>query len=194
MFGTRRQRSAAAWCLVTGSRVLLPQVYGMTTVTGQGNTNARAYASMNERAKDFAEAWLMLLGDGAAPAGGERMFKMVCDTRLVQCAQLHAEYLASRTGDQLLMSMHRGRDGSYANQRVLASGYKLPSDWPAQANYVESVARDGRDPGEVAISLAAHEGHRQHLLGIDGFEGHVVYGVGAAGDDYVCVICPPPEE
>lgn len=155
----------------------LPQVYGQAAIAGQGEPHR-----MNGAALAFAVAWLGLLH--------ERRALMRCDSRLVAAAQLHAGYLNSRTGDALQMSMHRGEGGSFANERVLASGYRLPSYYEAQANNVESCARNGADPATVAITLAAHEGHRQHMLGLDGFEGHVVWGVGCAGADYVCLVCP----
>lgn len=159
------------------SNVYLPQVYANDAIAGQGEPHL-----MNAAALAFAVAWLGLLG--------ERRARMRCDSRLVAAAQLHADYLAQRTGDALQMSMHRGEGGSFANERVAASGYRLPANYDAQANNVESCARNGADPATVAITLAAHEGHRQHMLGLGGFEGHVVWGCGAAGDDYVILICP----
>lgn len=162
------------------TQVYLPQVHGTLSLAGEGEQQL-----MPSRAIAFALAWLGLLG--------ERRELMDFDHRLAEAAQLHAAYLDSRTGDQLLLSMHRGRSGSYANERVWASGYRLPEDWNPQANMVESCARDGRDPATAAVSLAAHEGHRQHMLGENGFVDHVVWGVGCAGDDYVCVICPPEQ-
>lgn len=141
---------------------------------------------MSERAATFADAWLALL----PPA---RLAIMRFDSRLAQCATEHAEYLAQRTGDQLLVSMHRGRDGSYSNQRVLETGYRLPSGengYQPNANNVESCARDGRDPATVAVSLAGHEPHRSHMLGLPGFEDRVVWGIGNCEADWVFLACP----
>lgn len=107
---------------------------------------------MTSAARAFAAAWLALHGERAA--------RMRVDARLVQAAQDHAEYLASRTGDQLKQSMHRGRGGSYSNQRVAATGYRLPSHWQLDANYVESCRRGYGEPGEQARKLAAHDTHR----------------------------------
>lgn len=156
----------------------LPSVYGNAIITGEGNEYG-----LTARAYQFAMAWLSLL-----PI--ERRSMMRCDSRLVEAAQKHAEYLDRRQGDELLQSMHRGEGGSYSNQRVIEAGYKLPKGYSPFANNVESCARDHRDPATVAISLAGHEPHRSHMLGLPGFEDRVVWGVGNAANDYVFIAAP----
>lgn len=141
---------------------------------------------MNARATAFAEAWIALLPEA-------RRNIMRFDSRLAACAQAHAEYLAQRTGDELLQSMHIGEGGSHSNGRVIESGYKLPPEYSPLANNVESCARDSRDPATVAVSLANHEPHRQHMLGEIGFTDRTVWAVGNCKDDWVFLACPPPE-
>lgn len=158
-------------------KVYLPQVLGNATVTVEGEV------WMNERAEAFADAWFALL-----PKARQAIMRF--DSRLAQCAQAHAEYLAQRTGDQLLQSMHRGEGGSYSNQRVIEAGYKLPKGYSPFSNNIESCARDHRDPATAAVSLANHEPHRQHMLGLPGFEDRTVWGVGNAANDYVFIAAP----
>lgn len=161
------------------TKTFLPAIHSNAPVTGQGEMDARAEA--------FAEAWLALLPEA-------RRNIMRFDSRLAACAQSHAEYLAQRTGDELLQSMHRGEGGSYPNSRVIAAGYMLPSGpngYDPFKNNVESCARDSRDSATVAVSLANHEPHRQHMLGLPGFEDRTVWGIGVSGDDWVFLACPP---
>lgn len=160
------------------TQVFLPQVLGNATVAAQGEH------TMSPRAQAFADAWLSLLSP-------ERRTLMRYDSRLAMCAQMHAQYLAQRTGDQLLQSMHIGLLGSYSNWRVVASGYDLPSEYSPFKNNVESCARDSDDPAAVAVRLAGHEPHRSHMLGINGFEDRTVWAVGNAADDWVFLACPP---
>lgn len=141
---------------------------------------------MSPNAQSFADAWLALLPP-------ERRALMRYDSRLAVCAQAHAEYLAQRTGDELLQSMHIGEGESHSNGRVLAVGYRLPSGpngYSPEKNNVESCARNGDDPAQVAVSLAAHPSHHDHMYGLNGFSDRVVWGVGCAGDDYVFLACP----
>lgn len=130
----------------------------------------------------MARAWMALLG--------ERAKRMRCDERLVRVAQAHAEYLAGRIGEQLLESMHVGAGGTLSNERVRAGGYRLPSWYPQRGNHVESCARHNDDPATVIAALAAHHGHREHLLGLGGYENHTVYGVGHWEHDWVVLACP----
>lgn len=158
----------------------LPDIHGNINVTIEGE------GEMNDRAQAFANAWFALLPP-------ERQKLMRYDYRLGAAAQAHAIYLSNRVGDQLLQSMHVGIGGSMPNGRVRAMGYRLPKEYAENKNNVESCARDGRDPATVAVSLANHEPHKSHMLGIDGFSDRTVWGCGSAGFDYVIVICPPEE-
>jgi len=125
--------------------------------------------------------------------GSDRAAIMHSDKRLRACAQAHAEYLASRTGGELLQSMHIGEGGSYSNGRVLACGYQLPSDYSPTKNNVESCAYDDGSPQEVLQGLLNSPAHRDHLLGLNGFSDRVVYGIGHSGSYWVILICPKEE-
>lgn len=157
----------------------------MTTIYMPAIFSPPRRGHMTAAARAFAAAWLALHGERAA--------RMKPDARLIACAQDHAEYLASRQGEALKVSMHRGRGGSYSNQRVAATGYRLPSHWALDANYVESCRRGVGLPGEQARKLAAHAEHRDHMLGLGHFADFTVYGVGSCQQDYVCIRCPVEE-
>lgn len=157
----------------------LPVIHNDVPISGQSTPR------MSPLAQEFAVLWLEQLGTRAA--------LMVLDDRLVTCAMLHAEYLHSRTGDQLLVSMHRGRNGSYANQRALEAGYLLPLEYAASANNIESCAREANGAQAALDGLLASEAHGPHLRGEDGFSDRTHFGIGAAGDDFVVVICPPEQ-
>lgn len=171
-------RSVQASERIMPHNVYLPQVFGPPAPGG-----------MNARAAAFAQAWLALLGTRAAI--------IRVDDRLVRCAQDHAEYLDSRTPEEIaaranvLHAMHRGRDWSWSNRRVLDAGYRLPSNYPPDKNFVESCARHWDTPAKVAVYLANHDTHYDHMHGIGGYAASVVYGVGVAGRDYVALAAPP---
>lgn len=162
----------------------MPRVYYLPGVYNESDAISGQGEPMDARATAFAQAWLSLL----PPA---RLSLMRFDSRLAECARLHAEYLHSRTGDALNQSMHVGRGGSMPNGRVIASGYALPREYSPLKNNVESCCRDGRDPAIAARSLAEHEPHKSHMLGLVGFEDRVVWAVANAGDDWVFIAAPP---
>lgn len=144
---------------------------------------------MAPRAAAFAAIWLSRLG--------ERSAQMVCDERLVNCAQDHAIYLDRRRDDELLQSMHVGRatsgTGRRSNQRVLAAGYRLPYYFEPDRNNVESCARTSGDAARAVDILPASPPHRAHLMGLGAYAGHTVYGIGSVNEYFVVVICPPVE-
>lgn len=142
-----------------------------------------APAGQSDPAAEFVRLWLEALPP-------ERRAIVRRDDRLMACALLHANYLHSRTGAELLQSMHRGVGGSYSNGRVLVCGYRLPPEYRPDANNVESCARDAGGPQAALDGLLASPAHRPHLLGEVGFSDRVVWGIGQAGDDYVVLICP----
>lgn len=162
----------------------LPQIANEPDILAQGY-----YAGMTLRAYRFAVAWLGLLG--------ERAKIMQVDERLVKCATDHAEFLHSRTPEEIearkdaKAAMHMSRDGTMSNARVVNAGYRLPEWWPLDKNSVEACARDWHDPAIVAVSLAHHDAHHDIMFGIGFWEPSVVWGAGCAGDDYCIVICPP---
>lgn len=133
----------------------------------------------------FVELWMQALGDRAAD--------MRKDGGLMLCARLHAEYLDSRTGDELLQNMHMGYGGSLSNDRVLDAGYCLPSYYERGENNVESCSRHNGTPSEVLAAFLASPAHHDHLIGVGGFSSHTVYGIGNCQADWVIVICPPEE-
>lgn len=166
--------------------VFIPSIKKSGDVAAEGGEE---HFGMNEKAYQFSQGWLGLLG--------ERAKIMVCDSRLVRCAQDHAIYLDSRTPEEIAArahikaAMHISRDGTMANARVVAAGYRLPSHWPLNKNNVEDCARDWREPAIVAVELANHDTHHDHMYGIGGFSILTVYGVGNCNLDFVIVICPP---
>lgn len=130
----------------------------------------------------FVEHWMQALGDRAAD--------MRKDGGLMLCARLHAAYLDSRIGDELQQSMHMGRNGTTANERVRAAGYSLPGWWPVAGNQVECCVRIGDDPASALRVLLASPAHRALMLREDWYKAHTVYGVGHAGSDWVVLAAP----
>lgn len=153
-------------------RTFLPRVAQPHTVGSAGSADSPLDV--------FTAAWLALLGERAAT--------MRYDARLAHAAQEQAEYLASRADTSA--SMHIGRYGSTANERVAWAGYSLPEHWPARGNQVESVTRSWDAPDEAARDLAAHAAHHDHVLGIGFWEASTVYGVGQRATYYVLVTAP----
>lgn len=149
-------------------------------------------ARMTARACAFALAWVDIWG--------ERASLMRCDLRLVRAAQGHATYLAARTPEQVAAldgiphAMHMGSHGSFANERVLATGFRLPLFWLAAANNVESCTRSPFEPAQAAEELAAHAEHYDHMHGLGFFADHVLWGCGSAGEDFVAITAPEPPE
>lgn len=156
------------------TKTYLPSIHNEQPIAAQ---------SVGEAVATFIRVWMALLG--------ERAKVMRPNDILMRVAQEHANYLDGRVGDQLKQSMHIGINGSYPNDRVLDAGYRLPIEYRRGINNVESCARDPRDPATVLVELANHDAHRNHMLCINGFESHIYYGVGNAGDDYVAITCPP---
>jgi hypothetical protein len=166
-------------------------IFGLPYVMGEGGHWAFP-CGMTAEATSFAFQWLAYLG--------ERAKLMKCDDRLVNAAQGQADFLATYLGDD--PPHHIGAGGSTANQRVRASGYKLPSG-QGDDNTVESMTHVWLDPAtqmdRIVGDLMAHEGHHDHLWGIGFWEPNVFYGVGFAKDTelggwyFVIEICPPEE-
>lgn len=159
-------------------KMFLPQVANEHPITGEGEL-------MSPNTQAFAEAWMKLLGT--------RANLMAISDKLNRCAFLHAQYLDSRRGDELLQSMHIGRGGSYPNDRVLDIGYRLPRGYKRGVNNVESCARDPRDPATVLTELAAHDTHYEHMHCLGGFSWHIYWGCACVGIDYVALTAPPEE-
>lgn len=153
-------------------RTFLPRVAQSHTVGSAGSADSPLDV--------FVGAWLALLGERAAT--------MRCDARLAHAAQQQADWLAANDFDE--RDPHVGVGGSTANERVRAAGYRLPSYWPVRGNQVESVTRSWDAPDEAARDLAAHAGHRDHVLGLGWFAGHTVWGCGWQETYYVLISAP----
>lgn len=152
-------------------RHFLPRIAQAHAVAGEGSADSPLAV--------FVAAWLALLGERAAT--------MRYDARLAQAAQQQAEWLAVH---DFADDPHVGAGGSSANERVRAAGYRLPSYWPARGNQVESVTRSWDAPDEAARDLAAHDAHRDHVLGLGWFAGHTVWGCGWQETYYVLISAP----
>ena len=154
----------------------LPQVFG-NAITGQAD----------DKAQQFADAWMALV------AKPHITWHPLCTI----AAQQQAQWLAHN--DFTEGDPHRGMNGSYANERLARTGYKLPAWWNLQSNYVESAIRAWSDPAQAAHDLAHHDTHQDHMLMPGWYErwGFRHYGVGYAaaqlerkGYFFVCVTAP----
>jgi hypothetical protein len=156
----------------------LPQVHG----------NPDVIQGQSDNAQTFIDAWLARLG--------ERAKLMQPDLRLMRCAQEHATWLAQRQGEEMQKSLHIGKDNSTSNQRVAASGYKLPGFWDLANNNCEACAVHHDGPVEALQLLLDSPAHRPLVLGekvSDWFwHHHVTWGLGVTPPFYV-LICAPPE-
>lgn len=159
-------------------RQYLPSVFGNESVQG-GGANTKAVAA--------AAAWLAMQGNAS---------QITFDDRLHRAAQKHAEYLNSRTPEEIAeradvpYASHYGKDWELANKRVMDEGYVLPEGYKSDKNNVESIARSDKEPAVVPVDLAAHDTHHDHMMGLGGFATCTVFGVGCVGNDYVFVRCP----
>lgn len=152
-------------------RHYLPRISQSHAIAGEGSADSPLAV--------FTAAWLALLG--------ERANAMRYDARLAAAAQGQADWLAA---NDFADDAHSGAGDSTANERVRATGYRLPSYWPARGNQVESVTRSWDAPDEAARDLAAHDTHRDHVLVQGWFAQHTVWGVGQAATYYVLVSAP----
>jgi hypothetical protein len=157
--------------------VWLPAIYG-----GQ-LAPAPDYCGMSIAAVRFVYFWLSALG--------ERRKDMGCDARLVRAAQRHADFLSSR--EDTTPSLHIGENGSSANERVRAEGYRLPDWFREVGNSVESCAVNNGQPQDAVERLLLSPSHRVHLLREGGFSEHRIFGVGVTFPYYV-VLSAPAEE
>lgn len=154
----------------------LPQVYGNDDAEGAKTAIV-----------EFVRLWMDAIGNRAED--------MHADWRLIACAAQHAAYLASRTEAQIEAladdghGSHVGMDGSTPNQRVRAAGYRLP-DWHGDGNTVEFNTRTHRGPARALELLLGSDAHGPALRGEGWYVGHVMYGVGHAGHDWVVLVCP----
>lgn len=127
-----------------------------------------------------------------------RADKMVLDDRLMVAAQRHAEYLDSRTPEQIAAlpknghGSHTGANNSTPNQRVRAEGYRLP-EWHGNGNTVEFNARTHKGAKAALELLLNSQYHRPGLMGEGFWEPATHIGVGHFGNDWV-VIAAPAEE
>lgn len=143
----------------------------------------------DDYAAQFAAAWLALLGDKAKGITSHPLCTLA--------AQRQADWLA--VNDFTPNDPHRGANGSTANERLVATGFRLPRWMMAVDNVVESARREFGTPADAVHGLVAHNTHRDHMLFAGWWEkyGFCYYGVGAAeavidrgGWFYVCVTAP----
>jgi hypothetical protein len=167
------------------TKTFIPAVYGPTAPP-----EPPKIGTMTVLAYDLSVLWMEKLGN--------RKHRMQVDERLVKAAQKHAEYLVGRTEEQMNDHPHRGRHGSWANQRVEREGYHLPKHYPMEANHVESAVSGDQGKGEFESlatfalrTLLDSPHHFQHIMGMGFFEPHTRYGVGQAGSQFVIVTAPP---
>jgi hypothetical protein len=154
--------------------VHLPYVATGSAPTGQ---------AMPPNAAEFVALWLARLGDRAAI--------MVQDPRHTLAAQLHADWLPTRTPEQMEQSGHIGQGGSTANERLRAQGVILPSHYADVGNNVESYGRNHGGPLAALDALLASPAHREHLLGEGWYADQLLYGVGFCEAYYVYMASPP---
>lgn len=165
---------------MTHAATYLPSIHA-NGVTGQSDT--ANYADV------FAAAWVAFLGDVGR--------RMVRDARLDAAAQGQADWLAVHDFDR--DNAHLGADGSTPNERVRATGYRLPDFWPTRGNQCESANHSWSEPAQSLIELATHDTHAEHMQ-VRGWWAHsTVYGVGAArasvggGGWFVVAVTAPRE-
>jgi len=156
-------------------KTYLPRIAQSHAIAGAGSADSPLDV--------FTAAWLALLGERAAT--------MRYDARLAHAAQQQADWLAANDFDE--RDPHVGANGSTANQRVRAAGYRLPEHWPARGNQVESVTRSWDAPDEAARDLADHIPHRDHVLGLGWYAEHTVWGCGWQETYYVLITAPESE-
>jgi len=114
---------------------------------------------------------------------------MVCDGRLVKAAQRQADWLAANNFDPT--NPHLGEGGITANERVRAEGYRLPEWYPVKGNMVESALHYFHDDVPHALAgLIAHSTHHDHMMCLNWFSDHTVFGMGDAGGFFICVTAP----
>ncbi|GAA5483489.1 CAP domain-containing protein [Haloferula sargassicola] len=124
----------------------------------------------------------------------QRRTQMILDPRLCWAARKHAQDMQQRK-----FFSHTNPDGVLSNGRVLAEAYPLPSFYPANQNYVESLAGAAGGAAETVELWKNSSAHARHVFGTDSFyQQQVVIGVGhapASGlpyDTWVFISAPPP--
>lgn len=144
--------------------------------------NEQPVAGQSDDVAEFVRCWLQALGDKAK--------QMRFDSRLAAAAQRQADWLQAH--DFTPGAPHLGENGITANERVSATGYRLPGWWPAKGNLVESATRSWDvDMAEIVGDLMNHATHYDHMHVINWYAQHTVYGVGVAGTYFVVVTAPP---
>jgi uncharacterized protein YkwD len=126
---------------------------------------------------------------------GQKRASLVVNKKLTIAAQLHCEDMAERN-----YFSHETPDGVWPNKRVRDGGYKLPSTWPDDVNWVESIAAGYETPAIAWAAWMISPSHKKHLLGQDAFyaaETNVGIGFyelpGSTYRWYWTVVTAPPE-
>lgn len=100
---------------------------------------------------------------------------MRCDMRLVRAAQAKAD-------DQSVRGWwsHDSPEGISPNAWVRSFGVRLPDEYLADGNAVESLAYNFATAEDVLAALLASPGHAAHIRGDGWFGGQDLLGVGVA--------------
>ncbi len=121
--------------------------------------------------------------------------QVILDPRLCHAARKHAIDTQARR-----FFSHTNPDGVNANGRAIAEGYPLPAHFPANQNYIESMAGSVVGTPADALSLwRSSPAHANHVFGkTDFYRSEVVIGVGHAPPNrwqyhtYVFLSAPGP--
>ena len=108
---------------------------------------------------------------------------------LMQAAQMRAVDMSARD-----YFSHVSPEGQWPNGLVRELGYELPTSWPDDKNYIESIA-SGQLTSREALDAFAKSvtGHSPHAMGQGFFANHLYFGVGVTPTRYYVLITAPPE-
>lgn len=124
----------------------------------------------------FNLAYVMALFALMRDDPGQRRAPCIYSNVLQQAATDHCVDMATRS-----FFSHVNPDGIWPNQRAREAGFRLPQEWPDDANYVESICAGQPTPQEAWNAWMHSESHKTHLLGLTGFfAAQVNVGVGYA--------------
>lgn len=125
----------------------------------------------------------------------QQRVQIILDPRLCQAARQHALDTQARR-----YFSHTNPEGQGANGRASNQGYPLPANYPADQNYIESLAGSVvGTPDDALLLWRTSPSHANHVFGkLDFYRSQVVIGVGYAPatrwhySTYVFLSAPPP--